>query len=230
MYKYPENQRFKVALKFLLEQEKVKNKSDFAKSIGIPVQLIYDTISEKLKLSSEILEKSELVFGISKIWMQFGEGDMLKSLDNLVEEPKSEYKIINNENRGVPYFDVDFIGGYDLIENDQTIVPAYFIDFPEYNNADEWINITGRSMDPLISHGDKIAVRELRDWDTYLLYGEVYALVTEQYRTVKIVRKSKLGDDYIRLVPINSEFDEQDIPKSIIRHVFNVLGTAKKLF
>jgi len=55
-------------------------------------------------------------------------------------------------------------------------------------------------------------------------------VVTDEYRTVKKVRKSGKGDDYIRLVPLNLEFDEQDIPKSIIRKVFQVLGTAKKIF
>lgn len=139
-------------------------------------------------------------------------------------------EIINNEKRGVPFFDVDFIGGYDLVENNQTVIPAYYIDFPDYNDSDMWINMTGKSMEPTLWHGDKINVKELNDWNTYLLYGEIYALVTDQYRTVKIVRKSKLGDDYLRLIPVNPDFDEQDIPKSIIKRVYTVRGSAKKLF
>lgn len=167
---------------------------------------------------------------IENVWLLTGEGEMLKPSSNVLESPNPPKQIVNNEKRGIPYYDVDFIGGYDLVENDQTIAPAYYIDFPEYNDADQWINMTGKSMEPTIWHSDKIAIRELKDWNTYLLYGEIYALVTEQYRTVKILRKSKLGDDFIKLVPINSEFDEQDIPKSIVKKVFSVLGTAKKLF
>lgn len=138
--------------------------------------------------------------------------------------------IINYENRGVPYYDVDFIGGYDLVINDKTSTPSYYIDFQQYNKADHWVNITGHSMEPLISHGDIIAIRELEDWNTYFLSGEIYVVVTDEYRTVKKVRNSKKGDDYFRLIPLNTEFDEQDIPKSIIRKVFQVLGTAKKIF
>ena len=145
----------------------------------------------------------------------------------LISEEKES--IINNEKRGVPFFDVDFIGGYDLVENNQTIIPAYYIDFPEYNDSDMWINMTGKSMEPTLWHGDKINVKELNDWNTYLLYGEIYALVTDQYRTVKIVRRSKLGDDYLRLIPVNPDFDEQDIPKSIIKRVYTVKRFSKKI-
>jgi len=161
-------------------------------------------------------------------WLLTGEGEMLKEklTDNLlISEPK-----LNYEKKGVPYYDVDFIGGYDMVINDKTTTPSYYIDFQQYNKADHWVNITGHSMEPLISHGDMIAIRELQDWNTYLLSGEIYVVVTDEYRTVKKVRKSGKGDDYIRLVPLNLEFDEQDIPKSIIRKVFQVLGTAKKIF
>lgn len=147
-----------------------------------------------------------------------------------VEKFQIDEPTINNEKKGVPYYDVDFIGGFDLVENDQTTIPAYYIDFPAYNNADEWINITGHSMSPLIEHGDMVAVREIKDWEKYVLLGEIYAIVTDEYRTVKRIRKSNLGKDYYKFVPVNSEYDEQDVPKSIIRNVFQVLGAAKKLF
>lgn len=137
---------------------------------------------------------------------------------------------INQEQKGTPYYDVDFIGGFDLVYNDQSVNPTYHIQFQAYENADCWVNITGHSMEPLISHGDIVALKKIEDWHTYVLYGETYAIVTDEYRTVKKIRKSTKGDDFIRLVPVNIEFDEQDINKSIIRHVYQVLGCAKKIF
>lgn len=82
-------------------------------------------------------------------------------------------------------------------------------------------------MEPLISNGDIIALRKIEDWQTYMLYGEVYGIMTDEWRTVKRVRKAS-NPNYIILEPINKDYDEQEIPKSIIRGVWQVLGSVKK--
>ncbi|MDR2890795.1 MAG: hypothetical protein LBV18_04235 [Alistipes sp.] len=134
----------------------------------------------------------------------------------------------NQKGRGVPYFDVDFTMGFDLLENDQTINPEYHIDFPQYNKADCWVNATGKSMSPLIEPGDKVAIKRITDWADNILYGEVYAVVTDDHRTIKKIRKSPKGDDYLRFVPENTaEFDAQDVHKQTIIGVYRVLGCAK---
>ena len=155
-------------------------------------------------------------------WLLTGEGDMLKTTP-------SSYSV-SATHRGVPYYDVDFIGGFDVVLNHQSRNPAYYLNFPAYNKADAWANITGHSMEPLISHGDMIALKKIEDWQNYILYGEVYGIVTSEYRTVKKVRKSAKGEDYLRLVPVNPEFDEQDIHKSIVLGVFQIIGCAKRIF
>lgn len=132
---------------------------------------------------------------------------------------------------GKPYYNVDFLGGFDIIINDQTVNPEYLIDFKKYEDADCWCNISGQSMEPLISNGDIIALKQLHDWREFLLYGEVYGIVTNDMRTVKLVTKSPKGDDYLHLVPVNKseEYQPQDIPVKLIMHVFQVLGCMKKL-
>lgn len=84
-------------------------------------------------------------------------------------------------------------------------------------------------MEPLISNGDIIALHKIEDWQTYMLYGEIYGIMTDEWRTVKRVRKSS-NPDYIILEPANKEYDEQEIPKSLIRGVWQVLGSVKKFF
>ncbi|KQC34636.1 hypothetical protein AAU57_12125 [Nonlabens sp. YIK11] len=152
-----------------------------------------------------------------------------------VNEPSAEYKttntpaIINYKGKGVPYYDVDFLGGFDDLGNDQTIRPSYYIDHPAYNDADYWVNVTGKSMSPFISHGDMIAVRTEHNWKDFLLGGEIYAIVTDTFRTVKKVRVDD-GKDYFTLIPQNQspEFTEQKIPKKLIRSVFRVMGCEKR--
>lgn len=202
----------------------------FAKNLGYNrSQTLYDIINSVANPSFDFFEKfsnSEYSVLFNTDWLLTGKGDMLnKSLDN-----NNDLPMVNYNNSGVPYYDVDFIGGYNIVENDQTINPTYHIDFPQYNKADSWVNTTGHSMEPLINHGDMIAIKKIEDWKTYMLYGEIYAIVTDEYRTVKKVRKSTKGDNYIRLVPLNCDYDEQDIDKRIIRNVFQVVGCAKKIF
>lgn len=143
-----------------------------------------------------------------------------------------EDKPVVSYTNGRPYYDVDFLGGFDIVLNDQTVMPEYNIDFKPYNkDGVVWCNITGHSMEPLISNGDIIAIKEMKDWRDFLLFGEVYGIITEDMRTVKVVTKSDKGEDFLHLVPVNKsgEYQPQDIPVRLITHVFRVLGCMKKL-
>lgn len=154
-------------------------------------------------------------------WLLTGEGEMLVNAD-------SNHPIINT-NKGVPYYNVDFIGGFDLVENEQTTTPDYYIDFQKYNTADCWCNVTGHSMEPAISSGDIIALKEIKDWAKFLPFGEIYAIVTSEHRTIKKVTGS-LNPERFLLIPLNPdiEFQPQEIPTSIIVKVYKVLGCVKK--
>jgi len=164
-------------------------------------------------------------------FIRTGEGEILKSTNNVVNGPSEQYgKPTTNQNgKGVKYFDVDFIAGFDIVLNNHTVTPAYYIDFKPYNKADYWVNVTGHSMDPLISHGDIIAIKKLNDWKTYYLPGEIYAIVTDEFRTIKKIRKGD-NEGEVLLVPENLEdFDPKPISISLIRDVYQVLGCMKKI-
>jgi len=136
-----------------------------------------------------------------------------------------------SQSKGAPYYDVDFIGGFDVVMNNQSVKPTFYIDFPGFNDVDCWINITGKSMSPFISHGDIVALKRLSNWNEFLLFGEIYAVVSDEFRTIKIIGKSE-KDDCFKLIPYSKspEFSEQDIPKSIIKEVYRVKGSLKKFF
>lgn len=154
-------------------------------------------------------------------WLLTGEGEMLKSGAPV---PVRSYT------RGVPYYNVDFLGGFDVILNDQTLNPEFLIDFETYNRATCWCNITGHSMEPEITSGDIIALKEIHD-PSFLPLGEVYAIVTTNgLRTIKRLGPSPDPDKY-SLVPANKspEYGVQEIPKAMIARVYEVLGCMKKL-
>lgn len=151
-------------------------------------------------------------------WIMTGKGDMIT---------KSALKAGNGN--GVPYFDVDFMGGFDEMINDQTSVPAYFVDFKPFNEkGNMWLNITGDSMAPRINSGDKICIRQIDPED--VIYGEIYAIVTHGgLRTVKWLTRSPL-DGMVRLVPENKDprfGDYQDIDWKDIMFIYRVIGAVR---
>ena len=203
-------------------QFKKIGQNKFEKMAGISVGYISNL--KKSPGAEQLMKILNAAPDLNKDWLLTGEGEMLVSEDNPIV-PAITY------NSGRPYYNVDFIGGFDVIFNDQTVNPDYNIDFPPYNKEGVvWCNITGHSMEPQISHGDIIALREVCDWRSFIPMGEVYAIVTaNDLRTIKIIRK---GDDaeHLRLVPVNRDgYDEQQILKRDILRVFSVLGCIKKM-
>ena len=160
---------------------------------------------------------------LNRDWLLTGEGDMLKSGDEATDKPRINYS------QGVPYYNVDFIGGFDIVENDQTVNPEYLIDFKPYAKATCWCNISGHSMEPEINNGDIIALRRIDDF-SFLPMGEIYAIVTKNdMRTVKRIGPSANPDNYT-LIPTNKspEYGIQELPKNMILAVFEVMGCMKR--
>lgn len=172
-------------------------------------------------------QKIQMIIGVypdlNQSWLLTGEGEMLNSV-KIDSEPQINFT------KGVPYYNVDFIGGFDIVLNDQTISPEYLIDFRKYNEATCWCNVTGHSMEPEITHGDIIALKKIED-KSFLPLGEVYAIVTTNgMRTIKRLGPSSDPKCYT-LVPTNKspEYGIQELPKDMIEHIFQVLGCMKRL-
>lgn len=206
----------------LLDRLSFNSLKQMAEAAGISPQNIYDIKSGKCNISKDVaIALQSLDKEISLEWLLSGDGEMLKSEQSAVKE------YLNTP--GVPYYAVDFLGGFDPVFNNQTSTPDGYISFPHIQGAQYWVDISGKSMSPLIDPGDVIALKQIEDWPNNILYGEVYALVTEQYRTVKRIRKSGIAG-HIRLVPENPDYDPQDIPATSVIAIFQVLGCAKKVF
>ena len=130
-----------------------------------------------------------------------------------------------DERKGIPYFNVDFAAGFNIMENDQTTLPAYYIDFRPYNDCDCWCNAHGNSMYPTIASGDIVAMKEIKDFQ-YLINGEIYGIVTTNgLRTIKRIRDN---GKTITLIPDNKSVAEQTIPKNLLAKVFLIKGCLKQ--
>ena len=165
-------------------------------------------------------------------WLITGRGDMLSTLQEKQQEKSEERdnlpQVSYNPAIGKPYYDVDFLGGFDEVVNSQVTIPNSNIVIQGFDRADVWCNVTGHSMEPKINHGDIIALRRCTLDDVQ--YGEIYAVVLDNIRTIKILRRSP-NPDTLRFVPINiTEYDEQEYPKKRISHIYEVIGSISKFF
>ena len=198
------------------------NESEILRRFGLGMG--YFTSAEKQK-NKELRESTYKKIGeawpeVNLDWLRTGDGDMFNEPVIIEEEQKD----------GTPYFDVDFLGGFDEMFNDQTVIPAYYINYQPYNKkGNMWCNIVGDSMSPRINSGDKICIQRLNSVDD-IIYGEIYAIVTKSYmRTVKWVTRSP-EKGMIRLIPENKDpryGDFQDISKTDILHIFKVIGAIR---
>jgi len=157
-------------------------------------------------------------------WLLTGKGNMLKGKESAAEISS----IVSYDPKvGQPYYDVDFLGGFSEVYNSQVSLPEHNIIVPGFDRANLWCNVTGHSMEPQISHGDIIALRPCTIAD--IQFGEIYAVVLDTIRTIKILRKGS-SKDFLRYVPINPDFDEQEFAVSRIINVFEVIGSISKFF
>lgn len=166
-------------------------------------------------------------------WLLTGAGSMLKDDLKGIQtadeaNPSTLPTTSMNPSVGTPYYDVDFIGGFDEVFNSQVNIPATNIVIRGFEKASLWCNVTGHSMEPKINHGDIIALRQCTLND--IQYGEIYAVVLDTIRTIKILRRSP-DPDKLRFIPINTnDYDEQEFDKSRIINVFEVIGSISKFF
>ena len=165
-------------------------------------------------------------------WLLTSKGSMIKdgSTDIQISNDTTTSSMPTtsmNPGIGTPYYDVDFIGGFDEVFNSQVNIPATNIVIRGFEKASLWCNVTGHSMEPKINHGDIIALHQCTLND--IQYGEIYAVVLDTIRTIKILRRSP-NPDKLRFIPINTnDYDEQEFDKSRIINVFEVIGSISKI-
>ena len=219
-----ENLTIKGRILSFIEEKGIK-KSDFYEASGIQSSNFKGRNLHSQPGGEMLVKILTLYPELSADWLLTGEGSMFKATyDDISAEPKPI--VSYDPNVGVPYYDVDFAAGFDLMFNDQTVNPTANIVVYGFEKAKTWCNVTGDSMYPKICHGDMIALRECTLDD--VMFGEIYAVVLDNIRTVKIIRKSK-DPAMLRFIPINTEkYDEQEFKKSRIIRIFEVLGNISR--
>ena len=174
--------------------------------------------------SSTIDKISEKYPVLNAAWLKTGVGEMLISEERkskTIEIPDSS--IVANQRKGALIYDIDAtcgLNGRDIEFTDEKVIGS--IDAPEINPDSKIIFATGDSMQPLIASGDRVVIRKIESWD-FFNYGQVYLIITNEYRLIKRVRRHpKDSDNLILLRSENPDYDDIDLPKREIIHLFIV--------
>lgn len=157
-------------------------------------------------------------------WLLTGVGEMLLSNERVDKIITIQQNVINETKRkGALIYDIDAtcgLSGRDVDFTDEKVIGS--IDTPEINPDSKIIFATGDSMLPLIASGDRVVIRKIESWD-YFNYGQVYLIITNEYRLIKRVRRHpKDSDNLILLRSENPDYDDIDLPKREIIHLFIV--------
>lgn len=190
---------------------------------------LLDTNEARIRsyLTGAVLPKYDFLSALSNRlevsidWFITGDGSMLlreretPSNDTTAQQWREYYN-------GLPVYEVDFTCGFDEIENDQTLHPSYYIDTPLNRRADCWCTVQGQSMVPDLEPGDKIALRRctLDNFEP----GYIYAVVLDDLRTVKRLRRIPGDPTQLEFVATNEEYGVERYPISRILHLYRVVG------
>lgn len=164
---------------------------------------------------------------LNRDWLLYNEGEML---NNPPTEPPPQ--VVEMVEHGTPVYDIDATCGdlsRPIVFTDEHVVGH--VDLPNVSPNAVIIRANGDSMEPHIHDGDWIAVREVSNLNV-LYYGQVYLVITNEYRLLKYLRRDEDERNYILLRSDNKNYDDIRLPKSDIRHLFiveNILSLHIKL-
>lgn len=208
-----------------LMSDRGQTRNAFSSSVGIGASNFNRKMLGKQPFTKRDFSLIANATGVNREWLEFGIGDMGE-----LQQPSTPTKAEPSQTSNAkPFYDVDFLLGFNEAYNDTTNVPSRYISVPGYEKADFWCRTSGDSMKPFISNGDVIALREIQDWQSFLPMNEVYAIMTtNDLRTVKVVRRGS-DDMHYTLHAYNEEYEDQEISKASITKVYKVMGCLKSL-
>lgn len=173
---------------------------------------------------------------INPVWLIQGYGEMI--IENKVPEESTAYKTSGSiaketsiQEKGVPFYDVDFTASFLTVENNNQTEPTSYIDHPFFKGCDYVVRASGQSMAKVIAHGDAIGLIKVNNWQDFFPFGEIYAIVTtDSLRMIKIITKGD-NDEFYTLIskPSDSKKDEfppQQIKKASILSIFKVQASS----
>lgn len=214
---------------------KGKKETKTQKLIAKKLEIDEGNFSKALKgntdyLTIQFITKFSEVFGFDV--------DMIINSDKEIKnfsEKKSELTTISKDvsKKPIPYYNVDFAGGWSSEEIFSQGSPDFYINNPEFDRSEFACNLVGNSISRRIPNGSIIGLKLIDDWQTYFPTNELYGVVMKNdLRTVKIVKRSK-NKGFLILIPDplpqynQIQYEEEEVPIDFISKFYQITAWAQ---
>ena len=204
-----------------LMQESGMSSNAFSRKAGIDASNFSRKLSGVQNITKLDIFKISRAFGVNEDWLLSGNGEKYASGD------KDESKQVVQSADGIPYYDIDFTCSVTEVFNDDPEYPSSYVMIQGVEKADFCCRTSGDSMSPFLMRGDIVAMRKIEDWNSFLPLNEVYGVVTRNgLRAIKVLRKGS-SESRLTLHSYNEEYEDQEIDKSVILHIYKVVASAR---
>jgi transcriptional regulator with XRE-family HTH domain len=210
------NQRFKQMIN-LLESKYQINQNKIAEKCGFTPQHLSNVQNGKKTIALKTLHLIKQQFPeISIDYILKGTGSITEVSE--VAERQGDYLVKGK----LKVYDLDVQAGYMPLFDDVSTSPSGEISFLGSETCDFAVKVHGESMSGKVSNGGIVAVKGITDLDV-IPYGHIFLIITDDLRTLKYIRKSEQGNDFVKLIPHNQlDFDAFDIHRSKIKKLYIV--------
>lgn len=192
-----------------------------------------EQIKQAIKLSHKRIEDVALSIGYAretlsrKIKDSPNDDTLIKQLESVGIDFSNVTKRDDKGGKPVPYYDIDATAGNVTIFDGENVERVkQYITVPAFSDCDMFINVSGNSMYPKYCSGELIALKKINDLDVISL-GEAYLIVTGEQRLLKYIKKGS-QKDYLKLVSENENYEEFEIHRKKIIHLYLVKGKITK--
>ena len=219
------NQRVISAINFLIDNEKVVDKSELCNIFSIKPSKFSEIMSQRMSAGMDIIQNLCNKFNISAEWLLTGKGEMLKT-----DEPENiALPVSQNEPKAIPFYDgfaVGGKGGFTFALTQQDVKDYYVVPKFKDKKIDFMIEVTGSSMYPKYNSGDVVACTIISE-STFIQWNKFHVIATrEQGLLIKRLHQSK-DTEKLTLVSDNKDYPPFDIPKEEICGIAIVAGVIR---
>lgn len=197
-------------IRYLIKLSRL-TQAKFAERIDMDPGALSRILSGKTAVSRRFIERLAFNLGISREWLTDGSG---------VPYPRQE----NSRRRrspGAPVYDIDVAAGtlpLARMFTDERIIGH--VNLPGIDPELPIVRVTGDSMQPRLNPRSFISIRPV-ELDSTIRWGQIYVVVTADFRVVKSLRRGSEPDTVI-LHSFNPDYDDIEIDRKDIEGLYLV--------
>lgn len=208
--------------------------ADISYGIGVKNTYLSDMINGRVPVTESVINKIYELYSDVKESHLLRKNSKKEKLQTKTDVEQIEIIIPKDGlKKPIPYFNVDFAGGWESEEIFSLGNPDFYINNPEFDRAEFACNLVGHSISRRIPNRSIIALKQIEDWQTYFPTNELYGVVMKnELRTVKIVKRSK-EKGFLILIPDplpeynQTEYEPEEVPMEFISKFYQIVAWAQ---